>query len=135
MNCFETGHFKRECRNTRKEWLDYVDGFMLDTKLPDEYFGNWSRMVGDWRAKNQEKHEMNKSEQRKRDDWLEQQRSERCETVGEISRILLQQKKDSYERQVDSQKEQETVESIENKLYERDVVLKWEKNLVSDETH
>jgi hypothetical protein len=29
----------------------------------------------------------------------------------------------------------ETDESVENKLYERDVVLKWEKNLVKDETH
>ena len=29
----------------------------------------------------------------------------------------------------------ESVESIENKLYERDIVLKWEKNLVTDETH
>jgi hypothetical protein len=29
----------------------------------------------------------------------------------------------------------ETVESVENKLYERDIVLKWEKNLVSDGTH
>ena len=29
----------------------------------------------------------------------------------------------------------ESVESVENKLYERDVVLKWEENLVTDETH
>ena len=29
----------------------------------------------------------------------------------------------------------ESVESGENKLYERDIVLKWEKNLVSDETY
>jgi hypothetical protein len=29
----------------------------------------------------------------------------------------------------------ETVEDVENKLYERDIVLKWEKNLVIDETH
>ncbi len=29
----------------------------------------------------------------------------------------------------------ETVESVENKLYERDIVLKWEKNLVENETH
>jgi hypothetical protein len=29
----------------------------------------------------------------------------------------------------------ESVESVENKLYERDIVLKWEKNLVSDGTH
>jgi len=29
----------------------------------------------------------------------------------------------------------ETVQSVENKLYERDIVLKWEKNLVQDETY
>ena len=29
----------------------------------------------------------------------------------------------------------ETVDSVENKLYERDVVLKWEKNLIINEAH
>jgi hypothetical protein len=29
----------------------------------------------------------------------------------------------------------ESVESVENKLYERDIVLKWEKNLVGNETY
>jgi hypothetical protein len=29
----------------------------------------------------------------------------------------------------------ESTESVENKLYERDIVLKWEKNLVQDETY
>jgi len=29
----------------------------------------------------------------------------------------------------------ETEESVKNKLYERDVVLNWEKNLVSNETY
>lgn len=29
----------------------------------------------------------------------------------------------------------ESVESVENKLYERDIVLKWEKNLVQDEKY
>jgi hypothetical protein len=29
----------------------------------------------------------------------------------------------------------DTVETVENKLYERDIVLKWEKNLVQDETY
>lgn len=29
----------------------------------------------------------------------------------------------------------ETVEDVENKLYERDIVLKWEKNLVINETY
>jgi len=29
----------------------------------------------------------------------------------------------------------DTVEKVEDKLYERDIVLKWEKNLVSDETY
>jgi hypothetical protein len=29
----------------------------------------------------------------------------------------------------------ESVESVEDKLYERDIVLNWEKNLVQDETY
>ncbi len=29
----------------------------------------------------------------------------------------------------------ESIEIVENKLYEKDIVLKWEKNLVSDGTH
>jgi hypothetical protein len=29
----------------------------------------------------------------------------------------------------------ESVDSVENKLYERDIVLKWEKNLVQNETY
>lgn len=29
----------------------------------------------------------------------------------------------------------ESIEIVENKLYEKDIVLKWEKNLVSDETY
>ena len=29
----------------------------------------------------------------------------------------------------------ESIETVENKLYEKDIVLKWEKNLVSDETY
>ena len=29
----------------------------------------------------------------------------------------------------------DSVDSVENKLYERDVVLKWEKNLVQDESY
>ena len=29
----------------------------------------------------------------------------------------------------------ESVEDVENKLYERDIVLKWEKNLVQDEAY
>ena len=29
----------------------------------------------------------------------------------------------------------EGIESVENKLYERDIVLKWEKNLVQNETY
>jgi hypothetical protein len=27
---------------------------MLEAKLPNEYYGNWARLVDDWRAKNGE---------------------------------------------------------------------------------
>jgi len=29
----------------------------------------------------------------------------------------------------------DSIETVENKLYERDIVLKWEKNLIQDETY
>jgi hypothetical protein len=92
MKCFGTGYFKRDCLEERKEWLDYVDGFMLEAKLPDEYYGNWSKWVVDWRLKNQEKHNANKNSQIESDERQEQEREKRDEKVKEIGRILKEQR-------------------------------------------
>ncbi len=71
MKCFGTGHFKRDRIEERKEWLQYMDCFMLKAKLPNEFYGNWSKWVVDWRLKNQEKHNANKNCQTERDERQE----------------------------------------------------------------
>ena len=92
VNCYETGHFKKDCKNERKEWLNYVDGFMLSASLPDELYGNWSKLVEEWRTKNPQKHARNR-EEREEDERMELEvRHQREEKVREITRILKSQK-------------------------------------------
>jgi hypothetical protein len=112
MKCFGTGHFKRDCGEERKEWLDYVDGFMLEAKLPDEYYGNWSRLVEDWRMKNQEKHETNKNRQTESDEHQEREKEKRDEAIKEISQILRDQREKANEQKTPEHLEQETTEEL-----------------------
>ena len=98
VNCYETGHFKKDCKNDRKDWLDYIDGFMLSASLPDELYGNWSKMVEDWRQKNPERHAKNRKD--REEEVREQLEIERRreEEVREIARILQEQKLSSKPR-------------------------------------
>jgi len=112
MKCFGTGHFKRDCVEERREWLDYVDSFMLEAKLPDEYYGNWSKWVVDWRLKNQEKHNENKDCQTKSDERHEQERKKRDEQVKEIGRILKEQRDNTDARNMPDHLEQETTTEL-----------------------
>ena len=107
MNCFETGHFKRNCKTERKEWLDYVDKFMLESKLPEEYYGKWSKLVKDWRMRNQQKHWANEASQDEKDERLERAKSESAENVEEIGRILRAQKLSSKGPKISEQDENE----------------------------
>ena len=92
VNCYETGHFKRDCRVKRKEWLEYVDGFMLATLLPEEYYGNWVKLVEEWRSKNPVKHAQNRANAEKEARRQAESRSEREASVKEIARILKEQR-------------------------------------------
>jgi hypothetical protein len=112
MKCFGTGHFKRDCREERKEWLDYVDSFMLEAKLPQEYYGNWSRLVEDWRVKNQEKHEGNKNRQTQSDEQQGREKEKRDESIKEISQILREQKEKAGEKKTPKHIERETSEQL-----------------------
>ena len=63
---------------------------------------------------------------------------ERCVilTSNRKKKILEEMKKpENYEGKRLVFQYGESIEIVENKLYEKDIVLKWEKNLVSDETH
>jgi hypothetical protein len=92
MQCIGTGHFKRDCGEERKEMLDHVESFMLDAKLPDEYYRNWTRLVEDWRMKNQEKHHANRNVQTNSDERQEHKKDRRNKSIKEISQILRDQR-------------------------------------------
>jgi hypothetical protein len=112
MKCFGTGHFKRDCGEERKEWLDYVDSFMLEAKLPDEYYGNWARLVDDWRFKNGGKHDANKNRQTERDGQCEQEKEERNESIKEISQILKDQRLRSSTTKASEQQDKEPTNEL-----------------------
>ena len=109
VNCYETGHFKKDCLNERKEWLDYIDGFMLATLLPEEYYGNWNKLVEDWRLKNPVKHAQNRAD---RDEDRRKQveaRRQREEDVKEIARILEEQRLSSDHNSTSKRDESESL--------------------------
>ena len=105
VSCYKTGHFKRDCREERKEWLDYVDGFMLATSLPEEYFGNWVKLVEDWRSKNPAKHQHNIADTEGEARRREEVRNEREESVREIARLLQEQRMSSKSTRVSNEEE------------------------------
>ena len=44
-NCFEH-HTRRQCRNQKKKWIEYVRDFMMDhPDLTEEYYGRWWDVV------------------------------------------------------------------------------------------
>jgi hypothetical protein len=85
---------------------------MLEAKLPDEYYGNWSRLVEDWRMKNQEKHETNKNRQTENDEHQEREKEKRDEAIKEISQILRDQREKANEQKTPEHLEQETTEEL-----------------------
>lgn len=40
-NCFAVGHFRKDCRNDRVQWLDYVKNLRSTGRFEDELFGRW----------------------------------------------------------------------------------------------
>ena len=107
MNCYGTGHFKRDCMAERKEWLDYVDGFMLASLLPEAYYGNWMKLVEEWRSKNPGKHEQNRADKEEETRRQEESRRGREESVKEITKILQEQRLSSDKNKESGREEME----------------------------
>jgi len=59
--CYKTGHLWNDCKNRQREWLEYVDEFLLNHTLEEQLYGNWIKLVSDWRVRNQDLHEANKA--------------------------------------------------------------------------
>ena len=72
-NCFEQNHNKYNCNSERREWLAYVNQFVIQNKLPDEYYGSWIKRLEDWRRKNPEHHQYHLDEVQSADSYLKQQ--------------------------------------------------------------
>ncbi len=109
---------KRDCREERKEWLDYVDSFMLEAKLPDKYYGNWTMLVEDWRMKNQEKYHTNRNCLTESDEQQEHEKDKRNKLIEEISQILRDQRVKAGGKKMPEHLEQET--TIEQPVYRFD---------------
>ena len=84
-NCFEFGHLKRDCKERRKEWAEYVSSMMESTGFESDLFGKWAVVVKDWRIKN-----LSETAQTKN-----QQGEERQGLIDNIVGTLQQQKKAS----------------------------------------
>jgi hypothetical protein len=59
--CYRAGHLWNDCKDKQREWLEYVDEFLLNHTLEEQLYGNWIRLVSDWRVRNQDLHEANKA--------------------------------------------------------------------------
>jgi hypothetical protein len=112
-NCFKVGHKKKECTNERREWLDYVDGYMINSNLGNELFGNWVKQVEDWRLRNPEKHEQNLELRKQAEERKASEKEERSAVIAEISTLLADQRLAS-KQSATSEKQHQEEESLEN---------------------
>jgi hypothetical protein len=49
--CYKAGHLRRDCQNTKKDWVQYIVE-LLDNGLSPELIGSWSKAVNLWREAN-----------------------------------------------------------------------------------
>jgi len=55
-NCYVDGHIKKDCTNSKKEWIEYVTFFIAtNSNIPDELFGKWIEKAQEWYENNPEK--------------------------------------------------------------------------------
>ena len=83
--CYRAGHLWNDCKNRQREWVEYVDEFMLNHTLEEQMYGNWIRLVLDWRIRNQDLHEGNKAKVVNQKEYLRGQ-------VEEIKTAMERQK-------------------------------------------
>jgi len=85
--CYRAGHLWNDCKNRPREWLEYVDEFMLSHNMEDQLYGNWISLVANWRLRNQHLHEDNKARVINQRDYLRNQ-VEEIKTAMERQREL-----------------------------------------------
>lgn len=45
LNCYKTGHMKRNCKSRKMEWIDKVDEMRKSKLFEDDLFGEWASIL------------------------------------------------------------------------------------------
>ena len=91
-NCFQPGHQKLRCPNTRKNWLSYVDLFMLSNELPEEVYGKWNDRVEEWRNMFESEHVKNIESLATVMASRQEKNKEKREKIAHLAGILVSQR-------------------------------------------
>jgi hypothetical protein len=44
-NCYQSGHFRKDCHREKLDWIDYVSTFINSNEhIPEEMFGRWYQL-------------------------------------------------------------------------------------------
>jgi len=65
--CFTFDHFRRECKNKQRDWIEYVIQLTRSQKISHELIGSWKNAIQRWEKANAENAE-NKSHSHEEDD-------------------------------------------------------------------
>ena len=72
INCYQSSHIKKNCKNKTVEWFDYVQKFKEDNEFPDEMYENWIKIL-----------KLNKVQKQKENQREEHLKSLKAETENE----------------------------------------------------
>ena len=95
-NCLKPGHQKLRCPNTRKNWLSYVDSFMLSNELPEELYGKWNNRVEEWRNMSESEHVKNVESMASVMASRQEKNKEKREKIAHLAGILVSQRQQDH---------------------------------------
>ena len=96
-NCLVPGHQKLQCPNTRKNWLNYVDYFMLSNELPEELYGKWNDRVEEWRNMFESEHVKNIESLAFVMASRREKNKEKREKIAHLAGILVSQRQQDHQ--------------------------------------
>jgi hypothetical protein len=53
--CYKQGHFRRDCNNPKRDWVEYVKSFIDEEKVSVDYIGDWTKAIERWNNANAQK--------------------------------------------------------------------------------
>ena len=83
--CFRQGHKRELCQRNKRDWMDYVDEFMLNHNFDEDMYGSWIKRIADWRVSNRDLHDANVRRKEEKD-------QNRARDVNNINLVMEQQK-------------------------------------------